>query len=485
MIQTPFKSVFTKKSNFTRQIFDTDPITIDYGGSAKFLIPRHGDFVTRVYALIDYTSVASLNVNQGHGMLDFASILIGGTMIQQETGETLNMRLNLTEPENETFTVAQLFRMLGGSPTYPFTDTDQYPRPYRLQIPLDFWFHNTPELALPLCALRYQEVEIEIGLRSADRWGGTDAGINSSEVRLRIEYGYAPKDVVDSLINRPLIFPLEQFQVDEISYTDNTTFCLKPEFVNPVKALFAVFKDQVLEETNAFDYSRGQIPNGVPTPDGQSRPIITPDIYDFLDSMEVVLDNEVLMPKEIGTYKMYRGIQYYSHFPGSCQTIVNSANRYYGFVYALSLCKDPMNSTNPNGSINFSTINNPLFNITAKTSTKDYYLGGPFTGSAYTLDGVTIVTWEFSDPAAKIGDYVEHYNLPENTKITAYTEAPNMYIVDKEAINISETGTLVKPYIYKKVIFRLYALSINLLYIENGIARLVFTGSEITLPRYP
>ena len=483
MIQTPFKSVFTKTSNFTRQSFDTDPITIDFGGSGKFLIPRHGDFITRIYALIDYTSVASLNVNQGHAMLDFASIVIGGTTFQQETGETLNMRLNLTQPENETFTVAQLFRMLGGSPTFPFSDTSQYPRPYQLQIPLDFWFHNTPELALPLCALRYQEVEVEIGLRNSDRWGGVDAGINSSEVRLRIEYGYAPKDVVDSLINRPLIFPVEQFQVEEVAYTNNTSFCLKPEFVNPVKALFVVFKDKSLETVNAFDYSRGQIPDGVPTPTLDARPIITPDIYDFIDSMEIILDNEVLMPKEIGTYKMYRGIQYYSHFPGACQTLLNLSNRYYGFVYALSLCKDPMNRTSPNGSINFSTINNPLFNIIVKKSTKNYYIGGPFLGSAYTDGDVTTVEWGSLEPTAKIGDYVEHYNLPEDTKIIAYTGTTNQYIVDKQTINSG--GNLVKPYIYKEVLLRLYALSMNLLYIENGVARPVFTGSEISLPRYP
>jgi len=32
---------------------------------------------------------------------------------------------------------------------------------------------------------------------------------------------------------------------------------------------------------------------------------------------------------------------------------------------------------------------------------------------------------------------------------------------------------------------RMYALSTNLLYIENGIARLLFSGSEINLPRFP
>jgi hypothetical protein len=393
MEQTPFKSVFTKKSNFVTQSFDTDPLMIDYGGETKFLVPRHGDFITRIYLLIDYTSAQSSNINHALVMIDHVSLIIGGTTIQQESGETLNIRLNVEGIEKESFSVVQLFRMLGGGPSYPFTNTSQYPRTYRLQVPLQFWFYGRSELAIPLAALRYQEVEVEVGLRNSASWGGADSGVTSSEVRLRIEYGYAPDEVVKSVMSRPLIFPTEQFQLEEKKYTGDTSFTMKPEFVNPVKAVFALFKDTTTDTTNIFDYSRNDTSNV-----GKN---------DFLTSMEVVLDNEVLMPKEVGTFEMYRGFQYYAHFPGSTQNIISGSNRYCGFIYALAFCKDPMNRTIPNGSINFSTILNPLFNVEAKGK-------------------------------------------------------------DSNTIR-----------------FRLYALSMNLLYIENGISRLLFTGSEATLPRFP
>jgi len=393
MEQTPFKSVFTKKSNFVTQSFDTDPLMIDYGGEKKFLVPRHGDFITKMYLLIDYTSSASSSVNHALAMLDHVSLIIGGTTIQQESGETLNLRLNVEGIEKESFSVVQLFRMLGGGPTYPFTNTSQYPRTYRLQVPLQFWFYARSELAIPLAALRYQEVEVEVGLRNSASWGGADSGVTSSDVRLRIEYGYAPDEVVKSVMSRPLLFPTEQFQLEEKEYTGDTSFTLKPEFVNPVKAVFALFKDTTTDTTNIFDYSRNDTS--------------AVNQNDFLTSMEVILDNEVLMPKEVGTLEMYRGFQYYAHFPGSTQNIVSKGNRYYGFIYALAFCKDPMNRTVPNGSINFSTILNPLFNVEAKGK-------------------------------------------------------------DSNAIR-----------------FRLYALSMNLLYIENGISRLIFTGSESKLPRFP
>jgi len=393
MEQTPFKAVFTKKTNFVTQSFDTNPLTIDYGGEAKFFVPRHGDFITKMYLLIDYESVISSKINHALAMIDYVSLIIGGTTIQQESGETLNIRLNLENEEKQSFSVVQLFRMLGGGPGYLFTSTTQYPRTYRLQVPLQFWFHGHQDLAIPLAALRYQEVEVGVGLRNSERWGGSDSGITSSEVRLRIEYGYAPDEVVKSAMSRPLIFPTEQFQIEENEYTGDTSFTMKPNFVNPVKAVFALFKDKTTDTTNVFDYSRNSS--------------ATVDANDFLTSMEVVLDNEMLIPKEVGTFEMYRGFQYYAHFPGSTRNIVSGPDRYCGFIYALAFCKDPMNRTIPNGSINFSTILNPLFNVEAKGK-------------------------------------------------------------DSNTIR-----------------FRLYALSMNLLYIENGIARLLFSGSEITLPRFP
>ena len=401
MEQTPFKGVFTKKSNFVTQSFDTDPLTIDYGGDSKFLVPRHGDFITKMYLLIDYTSSASSTINHALAMINYVSLVIGGTTIQQETGETLNLRLNVEGEEKESFSVVQLFRMLGGGPNYPFTNTSQYPRPYRLQVPLQFWFFGRPELAIPLAALRYQEVEVNVGLRNSASWGGSDSGVTSSDVRLRIEYGYAPNEIIKSISSRPLIFPTQQFQIFEQTYegTSDTEFTFRPIFVNPVKALFAIFKDTTSDTTNIFDYSRGN-----------TVPLDSVDQNDFLKSMEIILDNEVLMPKEVGTFEMYRGFQYYAHFPGSSQDIVSGSNRYCGFIYALALCKDPMNRTIPNGSINFSTIINPLFYVNSK--------------------------------ANRVGS-------SDNVR------------------------------------FRLYALSTNLLYIENGIARLLFTASEINLPRFP
>src|SRR6056300_270612 len=360
-METPFKAVFTKKCNFLTQSFDTEPININYGSSGKIMVPRHGDFITKMYLLIDYTSTQSTRLNQAHAMIDYVSLNIGGNTIQQESGETLNLRLNVENTEKESFSIVQLYRMLGGGPGFPFTDTDQFPRTYRLQVPLKFWFHGKINLAIPLCALRLHEVEVDVGIRNAVRWGGVDSGNNNVNVSLRIEYGYAPKEIVDSLSKKQLIYPVEQFQYSENEYTGDSVFVLKPYINNPVKALFFTFKNTSTERTTPFDYSR----------ELQIFEETTTDYNDFLNSLEIKLDDNLILQKEVGTFQFLRGFQYYSHFPGSNQNILFGEDTYRGYIYALALCKDPMNISKPNGSINFSRVANPYFKIDAKGKNTD------------------------------------------------------------------------------------------------------------------
>jgi len=360
-METPFKAVFTKKCNFLTQSFDTEPVSINYGSNGKFSIPRHGDFITKMYLLIDYKSAQSARLNQAHAMIDYVTLIIGGTKIQQESGETLNLRLNVENVEKETFSIVQLYRMLGGGPGFPFTDTDQFPRPYRLQVPLKFWFNGNKNLAIPLCALNLHEVEIDVGIRKAERWGGVDSGDINVNVSLRIEYGYAPEEVVDTLIKNPLFYPIEQFQYTTNEYTGDSIFVLKPYINNPVKALFFAFKNTSTETTTPFDYSR----------ELASHEETTTDYNDFLNSLEIKLDDNLILQREVGTFQLLRGFQYYSHFPGSNQNILSGSDAYRGYIYALAFCKDPMNITIPNGSINFSRVTNPYFRIDAKGKNSD------------------------------------------------------------------------------------------------------------------
>jgi hypothetical protein len=500
MEKTPFRTVYTKKSNFVTQSFFTDAIPIDYGGSGNFVIPRHGDFVTRMYLLIDYPSSASTTVNQAHAMIDYIEFIVGGKIIQRETGETLNMRVNLTETDNDTFSPNQLYRMLGGGPQYPFTDTVQYPRPYRLHVPLPMWFAGDPSQAFPLAALRYQELEVNIGFRTANRWGGVDTGVSGSNVCLHIEYGYMDNEVLETFIKQPLLYPVEQFQVLEPpAYTGGDSVIYIPSqdyttsegtsFINPVKALFVLYKDLATETTNIFDYSRGKT----------FAQLTSPDDNDFLNSMEVVLDGQVMLPEEAGTFELLRGYEYYAHFPGCTQRIFfGEDQRYYSYIYALSFCQDPMNKKDPNGSINFSVVKNPSIKLDSKKRGFDFTIQGsifPNVDNGY-LVFQSIRNTSDGNPESielDIGDFIEYENYLKNVKVTGvYNPAVPLYTTNLKVVDfptelgdpdIGRNYEIVKANIGTRI--RVYALSVNFLYIENGVARLLFDASENNFPKFP
>ena len=469
--ETPFRSVFTKKSNFLTQSFVTDPVNIQYGASGKFLIPRHGDFITRLYLLVDYESSQSTDVNQAHAMLEYVEIVIGGVTIQRETGETLNMRLNLDTVEQQRFGITQLYRMLGGGPNYPFTDTGQYPRPYRIAIPVEFWFHGKTELALPLAALRLQEVEINVGFRNADRWGGVDSAVKGSDVRLQIEYGYVNDEVRKAIVKRTYLFPVEQFQFQQAPiYSGEKTIQFPPRvveentgssFVNPVKALFAFFQSVDTETDTVFDYSRGFKLTELTNADGN----------DYLKSMEVELDNEILLPAEVGTPEFLRGFQYYAHFPGSTQRIESAFERYFSSIYALALCKDPMNRTKLNGGINFTAIKRPLITldskgnggnlktikIVSKGEKKTFLL--PYTeGGSPVPDTVDL----------EVGQYVRGLNIVNDSVISIIAPSGQVFYGKSGSSNVTLSTNILSYYCIPTARATLGALSTSISAVYQG-----------------
>jgi len=438
--ETPFRSVFTKKSNFLTQSFVTDPVNIQYGASGKFTIPRHGDFITRLYLLVDYKSTKSTRVNQAHAMLEYVEIVIGGVTVQRETGETLNMRLNLNTVEQQRFGVTQLYRMLGGGPNYPFTDTGQYPRTYRLAIPIDFWFHGKTELAFPLVALRWQEVEINVGFRNSERWGGVDSTVKGSDARLQIEYGYVNEEVRKSLMKRSYLFPTEQFQFQQSPvYIGDKELQFPPRiieentgssFVNPVKALFVFYQETSKETDTVFDYSRGFNLSDLTNTDGN----------DYLKSMEVELDGEILLPGEVGTPEFLRGFQYYAHFPGSTQKIESSYERYYSYIYALALCKDPMSRTMLNGGINFTAVKRPVITLESKgnggelETTKIVSVGENYTMLVSDLTNV------------EVGQYVRGLNIINDSKVSVLTPTGQVFYGNLGSSNVTLDSNTIASY---------------------------------------
>lgn len=154
-----------------------------------------------------------------------------------------------------------------------------------------------------------------------------------------------------------------------------------------------------------------------------------------------------------------------------------------------------MNKKDPNGSINFSVVKNPSIKLDSKKRGFDFKIQGsafPYVDNGYLVFQSLINSGpEYTE--LDIGDFIEYQNYLKNVKVTkAYDESGYLYTTDlketdfpAELVNpdIGREYEIVKGNIGTRV--RVYALSVNLLYIENGVARLLFDASENNFPKFP
>ncbi len=212
---TFFKVVYRRHTNFSmesiEQTFNGNP---DWGKKVSCTISRNGDLIHRVYLQttlpqVNMTSDATavkangVTLNEfnwvnwvGHQMIKNVEVEIGGQRIDKHYGEWLHLWNELTQSPGLQEGYA---RMVGnvtalvtpngndGGTTVTMADGSRDPSlgshifpKTTLYIPLQFWFCRNPGLALPLIALQYHEVKINVEFNDLNNCAqgttGADAG---------------------------------------------------------------------------------------------------------------------------------------------------------------------------------------------------------------------------------------------------------------------------------------------------------------------
>ncbi len=208
---TYFYKVFRKYTHYAEESFSIpfdgpNELKWDQTIQIRAKIPRYTDLIRDMYfvfTLPDIYSkyVQSRGTNQynfswaeyiGCHIIQSAAIFIGGQKIQEFDGTYIVNKANLdmSNTEFEKFKdlvgqVPELYDPANGQYTGGLSSANiqgGYPTVYRnasvasqlnrpsifgrdLYVPLPFWFSQDPSLALPLCALQLQEVELQIVLR--------------------------------------------------------------------------------------------------------------------------------------------------------------------------------------------------------------------------------------------------------------------------------------------------------------------------------
>ena len=213
--KTMFKAVYHKYTNFGMQRFRLDykglrNLSFTQETNMVFMVKRYGDLIGDTYIVINLPNIWSPFVNTavnaqptipgvtnrplesqwiedlGVQMIKNISILAGGTKLQDYPGEYLYCMVErdfnnskkdlwnrmignvpeLNDPGNANGNVNRYPNAaMEGLPTPITSNIEPSIRGRQLYIPIDAWFCGSSKLALPLVALQYQEVEINITFR--------------------------------------------------------------------------------------------------------------------------------------------------------------------------------------------------------------------------------------------------------------------------------------------------------------------------------
>jgi hypothetical protein len=171
---TFFKVVYRRHTNFAMEsIEQTFNGAADFGKKMTCTVSRNGDLIHHVYLRVELPEVTMngkcafrwLNW-VGHILIRSVEIEIGGQRIDKHYGDWMHIWNELTQTSGRMLGYAN---MLGNIPQLvnptENTTSDEMKVPGEiLYIPLEFWFCRNPGLALPLIALQYHEVKINLEL---------------------------------------------------------------------------------------------------------------------------------------------------------------------------------------------------------------------------------------------------------------------------------------------------------------------------------
>ena len=166
---TFFKVVYRRHTNFAIEaIVQTPTGGNTFGSRASFQITRNGDLIHRVYfyckikAELSSGGSVALVPNFGQRLLKTVELEIGGQRIDKHYSEWLYIwnELSLPVGKREGYNT-----MVGANPRNICTKLTSG-NSYELYVPLEFWFCRNVGLALPLIALQYHEVKINIEYES-------------------------------------------------------------------------------------------------------------------------------------------------------------------------------------------------------------------------------------------------------------------------------------------------------------------------------
>ena len=282
---TFWKVTYRRHTNFAMEsIEQTFNGQADFGRRVQCTISRNGDLAYRTYLQVTLPEVNQSDNAAGQvfarwldcpgeQMISMVEVEIGGQRIDRQYGDWMHIwnQLTLTSEQEDGYN-----KMIGNTTQLTYLTDPEFAEiatacgaasvpeavcaPRRalpettLYVPLQFWFCRNPGLALPLIALQYHEVKINIEIRPLDECLFAVTGVSNASsgqsrkvagayskslvaASLYVDYVFLDTDERRRMAQNPHEYLIEQLQFTGDESIGSSSNKIKLNFNHPCKEL--------------------------------------------------------------------------------------------------------------------------------------------------------------------------------------------------------------------------------------------------------
>ena len=275
---TFWKVTYRRHTNFAMEsIEQTFNGQADFGRRVQCTISRNGDLAYRTYLQVTLPEISQTDAKYarwldypGEQLVSMVEVEIGGQRIDRQYGEWMHLwnQLTLTKEQEPGYNkmVGQTTQLTyitdpsysdvdgpceAGAPGQVCEPRNALPET-TLYVPLQFWYCRNPGLALPLIALQYHEIKINLELRPLDEclWAVNDLEATAGSKKATAAYQnslvaaslYVDYIFLDTDERRRMAQQSHEYLIEQIQFTGDESIGsssnkIKLNFNHPCKEL--------------------------------------------------------------------------------------------------------------------------------------------------------------------------------------------------------------------------------------------------------
>ncbi len=342
---TFFKVVYRRHTNFAMEsIEQTFNGAVGFGTRVTATISRNGDLIKDMWLEVYVATATNEVYGFGNALVKQVEIEIGGQLIDRQYGEWMDIWSELSIPEGKRLGYDE---MVGNAAT----------KLNKVDVPLMFWFNRNPGLALPLIALQYHEVKINLDLaQNTDVF--TSSPLTALEVKLWVDYIYLDTDERRRFaqVSHEYLIEQVQFTGDASIATDDTNFRTELNVNHPCKELIWVYQQ------NTTSSNTGVVRRGGTAGSGKIQPCqflpLHSDTAPTGSEPTAILKLNGQDRFQERRMQYFLRVQNYKHHTHAARA--NSTNKQYIYLYSFALNPE---EHQPSGTCNFSRIDNTVLSF--------------------------------------------------------------------------------------------------------------------------